>query len=53
MKFEFTVEEANDIINALGAMPYGRVSALIHNIQEQAQPQLEAKEEKPASKKSK
>lgn len=37
MQFEFTVEEANLILESLGQMPFQRVYQLVQNVQEQAQ----------------
>ena len=39
-KFEFTHEQVNIIVAALGRMPYETVFALINDIQKQAQIQL-------------
>lgn len=39
--FELTLDEANLVLGALGKQPFEVVSALIQNIQQQAQPQLE------------
>jgi hypothetical protein len=41
MKFEFTLDEINVIMAALGKAPYEAVAGVIANIQKQAQPQLE------------
>ena len=41
MKFEFTTEEANVILNAVAQLPYNVASPLIQKIQEQAQGQQE------------
>ena len=40
MKFEFTLEELNVIMAALGRMPYESVTLLVDKIREQATPQL-------------
>jgi hypothetical protein len=42
LTFNFTVDEANYLLNALGARPFAEVSGLINNIQGQAAPQLAA-----------
>lgn len=39
-KFEFTVEQTNVILAALGRMPYESVVGLIAEIQKQAQSQI-------------
>lgn len=44
MKFEFTEQEANVILNALAAQPYAQVAALIAKLQSQAQEQLKPQE---------
>ena len=41
MKFEFTIEEVNLIMNSLGRMPYEAVYQLIDNVRQQAGPQLQ------------
>jgi hypothetical protein len=41
LKFEFSVEEANTVLNALAQLPYTQVSALIDNIRTQAAPQVQ------------
>ena len=45
MKFEFTVEEANTILNAVAQLPYNVASPLIQKIQGQANNQEEVKED--------
>jgi dihydroxyacetone kinase len=40
MKYNFTEDESNLILNALGNMPFFQVYQLINNIQKQAQEQL-------------
>jgi hypothetical protein len=40
MKFEFTLDQLNIIMSALGRMPYENVFALIAEVQRQVQPQL-------------
>ena len=42
MTFEFTLEETNLVLNALGRMPYESVFQLIDNLRNQATPQLPA-----------
>jgi hypothetical protein len=39
---DLTIEETNLVLEALGAMPFARVYALIGRIQESARQQLEA-----------
>lgn len=39
--FELTLEEANLVLGALGKQPFDSVAALIANIRQQAEPQLE------------
>ena len=41
MKFEFTLDETNIIMGALGRGPYEQVYQIIDNIQKQAAPQLQ------------
>lgn len=41
-KFEFTLDETNKILGALGKVPYEHVADLIANIREQAAPQIES-----------
>jgi hypothetical protein len=41
MKFEFTIEELNTIMTALGRMPYEAVFQLVENIRQQAGPQIQ------------
>lgn len=43
--FEVTVEEANQILEGLGHLPYNKVYQVIIEIQRQAQEQLQPKEE--------
>lgn len=43
MIFNFTVEQINLILNALGNMPYVQVAGMISNIQKQAQDQIQDK----------
>lgn len=45
MKFDVTIEQANLIIQALAQMPYHMSSALIAELQKQAQPQMVAMEQ--------
>jgi hypothetical protein len=40
MKFEFTIDEVNTIMAALGRMPYESVFQLVDNIRQQAAPQI-------------
>ncbi len=40
LKFEFTIEETNLILEALGQMPFAKVHELIGRIQNQASDQL-------------
>jgi hypothetical protein len=47
MKFEFTIEEINIIMSALGRMPYESVFQLVESIRKQAAPQLNSKVEQP------
>jgi hypothetical protein len=42
MKFEFTIEELNLVMAALGRMPYESVFQLVENIRKQAGPQIQA-----------
>lgn len=42
LRFEMTVDQANTVLEALGAMPYVRVHRLVAQIQAQAKAQLEA-----------
>ena len=46
IKLELEVAEVNNILNALGQMPFVQVQALIVKIQGQAAPQVEQKAEK-------
>lgn len=48
MKFEVTVEQANLIIQGLAQLPYAASASLIAELQQQAQPQLAAKQEEEA-----
>jgi len=41
MKFEFTLEQINTVMAALGRMPYEQVFQLVENIRQQAAPQLQ------------
>jgi hypothetical protein len=45
MKFEFTIEEVNLIMAALGRMPYEAVFQMIENIRQQAGSQLPKQED--------
>lgn len=42
IKFEFTVDEANQILGALGDQPYAKVADLIVKIRQQAMGQINA-----------
>lgn len=42
LNFQFTVDEANAILKALSQLPYEQVFQMIHSIQAQAAPQVEA-----------
>jgi hypothetical protein len=44
IELKLTVAETNGILNALGQMPFVQVSALIQNIQKQAEPQVKEQE---------
>lgn len=44
---ELTLDEANLVMEALGAMPYVRVYALVAKLQQQAQQQLQSAESSP------
>ena len=46
-KFEFSLEETNKILGALGKMPYEMSADVIASIREQAAPQLEAQKDAP------
>ena len=50
MKFEFTIEELNIIMAALGRMPYEQVFTLVENVRKQAGPQIQAAQEAAQSK---
>jgi len=41
LKFEFTTDEANAILNALAQLPFAQVAGLIDNIKNQAAPQIQ------------
>ena len=41
LTLNLNLEEANLILEALGSMPYGKVYAIVGNIQQQAQKQLQ------------
>jgi len=45
IKLVLTVEEANQILDALGNQPFNKVFALINKIQQQAASQLNQKDE--------
>jgi len=40
LKFEFSIDEINAVLGALGAQPYQQVAALVENIRRQAAPQV-------------
>lgn len=40
LKFEFTIDETNMILEALGNLPFNKVFGLVNNIQQQAGTQL-------------
>jgi hypothetical protein len=40
LTFEFTVDEINAILGALGNVPYAQVAGIIDNIRQQAAPQV-------------
>jgi len=42
LKLEFTIDEVNLILEALGQQPFARVYQLIGRVQEQARAQVEA-----------
>jgi hypothetical protein len=42
LNFAFTIDEANAILKALSQLPYEQVFGMIHSIQAQAAPQVEA-----------
>lgn len=43
IELKLTVNEVNQILEALGQLPYAQVYQLIHQVQEQAQQQIHAK----------
>ena len=45
IKLEFSIDEVNQIMAALGNMPYVQVAALVDKIKSQAVPQLPAPKE--------
>ena len=45
LTFEFTVEQVNTILAMLGRGPFDAVAALIADIQNQAQPQLQSQQQ--------
>jgi hypothetical protein len=49
INFEFTIEEANLILGALGRMPYESVFQLVDNMRNQAGPQVQALQEAAAA----
>jgi len=50
LKFEFSVEQTNAILNVLGNAPYGAVANLVNLIREQGEPQFKAALEAEANK---
>lgn len=48
MNFTLTTEQANLILHALSQLPYATSAGLISELQQQAQPQLAAKQEEEA-----
>lgn len=49
IKFEFTLNEANTILAALGKAPYEAVAGLVDNIRAQAAPQIEPPQQESAN----
>jgi hypothetical protein len=49
INFEFTIDEANLILGALGRMPYESVFQLVDNMRQQAGPQVQALQEAAAA----
>ena len=47
LTLNLNLEEANLILEALGNMPYGKVYAIVANIQQQAQKQLQSSDDNP------
>lgn len=45
MKFEFTIDETNKLLQALGFLPYAQVFELVEKIRKQAQAQVSAEQE--------
>ena len=45
IKLELSLEEAQAVLNSLGAQPFNQVAGLISKIREQAAPQVKALEE--------
>lgn len=41
MQFEFTIDEANVILSALGSQPYTSVASVIEKMMQQAKDQIE------------
>jgi len=46
IKLELTVDEVNQILEALGQLPFSRVYGLVQKIQQQASGQLNGEESK-------
>lgn len=49
LNFTFTIDEANTILQGLGNLPYGQVTALVDSIKTQAQMQLAEQQKQEAS----
>lgn len=47
IKFEFTVEESNQILQSLGDQPYAKVADLINKLRNQAMTQINAANDAP------
>lgn len=45
LQFQFSIDEANAILQSLAQLPYHRVFGMIQNIQAQAAPQVAALEQ--------
>jgi hypothetical protein len=45
MKFEFSIEEVNKLLQALGFLPFAQVFELVEKIRSQAQAQMTPKPE--------
>ena len=42
IKLEFSIDEVNGILQAVGQMPYAQVAGLVDKIREQAGPQVQS-----------